>query len=196
MISIIHLAARVERQTYINDITLLFNGYDVNVFDAINGMTAYSHLDTRRARSHAGCFASHVQVLQEAANSRNYWHVVFEDDAILDLSLNLNLLSQAPKEATLVYFGGNETRNTCEANNVYNYAHRVMCTHAYAVNVSAIPNILKVLNANFGKIDEAFAEYQNENPEKCVITKHCYAWQAAGFSTINGVITTNEHLKY
>jgi GR25 family glycosyltransferase involved in LPS biosynthesis len=156
--------------------------------NGVNGQDVFfKQFSNKRMRGHAGCWQSHVNLLNKVKGTSEY-HLVIEDDAVLCegfKSKALSYISQLPEDCGLCYFGGsvNLTYNArTEYNETFNQALNVLATHCYLVKDSHIDLLLEVLNTRVYKVDVLFTEYQSAH--LTLISKECLSWQRESFSDI------------
>lgn len=163
-------------------------GLELVRHEGVNGQEVFfEQFDTKRMRGHAGCWQSHVNVLNAVKGTARF-HLILEDDAVLVIGFRNTILGQIsclPMDWSLVYFGGN-IKLTKDAVIPYNYefnqAKNVLATHCYVIRDTAIDELLEVLNTRIYKVDVLFTEYQKKH--KTLISKKCLAYQRESFSDI------------
>jgi GR25 family glycosyltransferase involved in LPS biosynthesis len=185
--NVINLIHRTDR---LKEIQAEFTreGLELVRHDGVNGQSVFFNaFKNKRMRGHAGCWQSHVNLLNKVKGTANY-HLVIEDDAVLCNGFKekaLYYINQLPEDCGLCYFGGSININKNSIlyyNDSFNQALKVLATHCYVIKDSHIDLLLKVLNTRIYKVDVLFTEYQNTN--LTLISKNCLSWQRESFSDI------------
>ena len=168
---------------------------DVEFFNAIAGTT----LTHPRVISdgQAGCCASHLQVMQQAAARGQHHVLIFEDDVALvdDFSRGFAAtLARCPASYDLCYLGALCHRGWG------NYLHplddrlsragHVFGTHAYLVNLERLPAIETALQDHREVIDQWYAR-ELQARGNCYVATPYLAYQDPSFSDISGSYNPN-----
>jgi GR25 family glycosyltransferase involved in LPS biosynthesis len=166
--------------------------------EGVNGQKVFfDSFKNKRMRGQAGCWQSHVNLLNKVKGTSE-WHLVLEDDEILCDGFKSKVefyVSKLPTDCGLVYFGGtlNQGEPIEPYNDLFNQAKYVLGTHCYLIKDTHIDKMLEVLNTRIYKVDVLFTEYQNKY--LTLISKECLAWQRPSYSDIT-FINTNYNTKY
>jgi GR25 family glycosyltransferase involved in LPS biosynthesis len=174
-------------------------GLELVRHNGVNGQDVFfKQFTNKRMRGHAGCWQSHVNLLNKVKGTAEY-HLVIEDDAILCDGFKekaLSYINQLPNDCGLCYLGGSidlYDNSIRDYNDSFNQALKVLATHCYVIKDSHIDLLLEVLNTRIYKVDVLFTEYQNTN--LTLISKECLAWQRESFSDI-GFKSFTHNTKY
>lgn len=198
MIHVINLAHREDRRKHIAKMMRNMGIKNYEYYSAVNGRRAFPEVKRRNMQGHLGCRQSHINLLTEkGVHCNDEWFIVMEDDCMLSRDFTLDILDIVPSDCALVYFGGNKVMHP-EAIEPYNeqfdQALNVYCTHAYAIRVTHIPDMLAVLNSRPDKVDVLFTDFQKLHLS--LITTKCYAWQMDSMSDITNCYLSGKFMKY
>jgi len=157
--------------------------------EGVNGQEHFiEQFTTKRMRGHAGCWQSHVNVLNAVKGTGEY-HLILEDDAVLIDGFKDKVkayMNELPVNCGLVYFGGNLNvikKAVIDYNDSFFQAFNVLATHCYVIRDSHIDALLEVLNTRIYKVDVLFTEYQNKHLS--LMSKECLSWQRESLSDIS-----------
>lgn len=138
----------------------------------------------------AGCRLSHTHVLIDGLEKGYKNILIFEDDAVLNVSTN-EILKKAWKDLqdwNMLYLGYSYHKKTHITDNI-SLLSLAYTTHAYAVNRQAIPLLLKVIYQNH-PVDHIYANEIHDKGKCFAVTPMCAA-QADGLSDV-----TRKYEKY
>jgi len=185
--NVINLEHRKDRLDHIKDV-LNREKIEISIHKATNGQEKFFDMfKNKRMKAHAGCYDSHVTLLEKVKGTADY-HLILEDDCeLIDGFKNkvIRYIELLPKNYTMLYLGGslNVFKNSIELlNQHFSLAKKVMATHAYLVNDLQIDFILSILKKRIYKIDIMFMDIQQS--VDVYITNECLAWQRETYSDI------------
>jgi GR25 family glycosyltransferase involved in LPS biosynthesis len=198
-VHVINLKSRKDRLEHIKKVCDR-ESLRLSVHEATNGQQYYAkQFPNKRARGHAGCHHSHVTLLKKLRGTADY-HVILEDDVELiegfKDKVERLIYELSSDDWFMLYLGGNLNvyENPVErCDEHFNYAKKVMGTHAYVVNDAHIDDILEVITERVHKVDVMFMGLQQK--VDVLISKECLAWQRETFSDI-GFSVLNVNTKY
>ena len=199
IVHVINLPHRTDRLEYVKKVCER-EGLQLSIHEATNGQRKYvTQFTNKRMRGHAGCHHSHVTLLQKIRGTADY-HIILEDDVELiegfKDKVERLIYELSSDDWFMLYLGGNLAvyENPVErCDEYFNYAKKVMGTHAYVINDFHIDEILEVITERVHKVDVMFMGLQQK--VDVMISKECLAWQRETFSDI-GFKTLNTNTKY
>jgi GR25 family glycosyltransferase involved in LPS biosynthesis len=152
--------------------------------------------DRGNMKGHAGCYMSHIKLLELIYEIGTDITIVFEDDVelIKDIQERIfDVIVKLPDDWDLLYLGGWNLGEIKRFDTGIDVAENILTTHAYMIRRKFIPIILAQLKTREFKIDVMFSESLKLG--KCYICNPVLAWQRKGFSDIVNKITDNIHLR-
>jgi hypothetical protein len=134
-----------------------------------------------------GCGLTHLRCLKLALE-QNQNVLMFEDD-VLFISDYTNIIPAALDELPewdMLYLGGNICRSIFRISSHLGRLTYAQATHAYGVNKTFLPEIIKVLESRFGQIIDKIYADEIIPGNRCFITVPMVAVQRTGKSDIEG----------
>jgi GR25 family glycosyltransferase involved in LPS biosynthesis len=149
-----------------------------------------------KERGWRGCYDSHVRLMEQITNSEDGLYLIFEDDVELCDNFNdrlLTLLKSLPEDWELLFLGGHNRGVKIKYNEFLNLANDVVCMHAFLFKHNISEKLLNKFKSRVYKVDVLLCELlPTLNSYICSPT---IAWQKAGYSNIEYIVTNNVHLR-
>jgi len=195
----INLKKRTDRWEFVSDEFKKIN-CTVERFEAYDG----SSLDYRSNMTpgEAGCYFSHMNILEHMIYNNISKAIVFEDDVVFCDQFNEKFnefYKQLPDNHTLVYIGGNYTGEVLKIEleqispNVLK-GIGILALHAYMLDLDTAKKIYEILQKNklTEPVDNIFIKYQQMYPTyvfkpNLVYQKPGYSDNRNGFRDYNSV---------
>lgn len=194
---VINLKRRPDRLAHITA-ECKKHGIEFTRIEAVDGKEVFPGVRKKNMQGHLGCYKSHLNALKEIQKSGTHGLVLEDDCEFVD---NMQILfdkcvAELPDDWDLFFLGGSlvlDNAITAHSENLRR-AKSVLCTHAYFVNIKAVPGLIEHLEKRAYKIDVLYAEYQAAH--NCYIAYPYIATQIEGHSDIVEATTDNKHLRY
>ena len=163
-------------------------------FEATDG-EIYSN-QPKHMKGWMGCHNSHTRLIEKITNENHNLFMIFEDDVELcdDFIYKLEIIiNSLPKDWELLFLGGWNVGEKIQYNEFVDVAKKVYCMHAFIINKSISKKLLEKFKERVYKVDVLLAEILPEI--NAYICNPTIAWQRAGFSNIEHIVTDNKHLR-
>lgn len=130
---------------------------------------------------------SHYEVIAKSQQAAAKSVLIFEDDAVLHPIFNQLLeesMAVLPDAWDMLYFGGTHRQKPIPINQMLMRVQYTLTTHAYILRHTMFSHVLQLLEKTTEPADVIFANLQKDY--NCFVTNPPIAWQAGGFSDIEG----------
>lgn len=142
----------------------LLQDYNPN---GINGEKA-SEIGVVENKNAIGCLLSHIEIIKDAKLKGYKKILIFEDDVIIDKSINLKIKESLKINWKLLYLGASQFDwKGIETINGFYKSHKTLGTFAYAVDETIYDEIIEAFENNKKSIDNLLTLIQEKYNKEC-----------------------------
>jgi GR25 family glycosyltransferase involved in LPS biosynthesis len=142
----------------------LLQDYNPN---GINGEEA-SEIGVVENKNAIGCLLSHIEIIKDAKLKGYKKILIFEDDVIIDKSINLKIKESLKINWKLLYLGASQFDwKGIETINGFYKSHKTLGTFAYAVDETIYDEIIETFENNKKSIDNLLTLIQEKYNKEC-----------------------------